>query len=513
MTTFAPDLVNVVTGLQGLSPFPLGSLPGSKVGASAPESNNESNLTVEELVLRTLGPQRKDLSSSVLLTCVYSLVFLSGFVGNVCTCVVIAKNHYMQTTTNYYLFSLAVSDLMLIIFGLPPELYTIWEAYPWRFGEIFCIFRHTVMEMTSYASVLTITAFTVERYVAICRPLLSHKMASLSRAVKIIIAVWVVAILAALPYAFHTRQFYELKDPSTALPVPESLVCNIPEKWRQDPMSYIFQVSTFVFFLTPVTIIICLYILIGLALRRSDLTRALSEESQYGSRHKDKNKNNSSHVPKQPRRVVMRILVAVAVAFIICWAPFHAQRLMVLYVPKWTGELMAVQSHLFYISGVLYFISSTVNPILYNVISKRYRLAFKETLCCCIKSTPLHPRDKFSPDRDRIASKKSVDGVQRNKTGSHVSFNDRIARKQKSVSSDAESLRVQLLDSPVARKPILRNTSVESQTCDSPLLNDTPRDSHVTRTASNGSASHHACLDPMEVQSFPGQTINSVSAV
>ncbi|ESO88934.1 hypothetical protein LOTGIDRAFT_93568, partial [Lottia gigantea] len=320
------------------------------------------------------------------LTVVYSLVFLSGFIGNLCTCVVIAKNNYMQTTTNYYLFNLAVSDLMLIIFGLPPELYSVWESYPWRFGEVFCIIRHTVMEMTSYASVLTITAFTVERYVAICRPLLAHKIASLSRAVKIIIVVWLVAVLAALPYGLHTRQFYAIINPDTNKPIPDSLVCNIPEEWRDVPMKYIFQVSTFVFFLTPVTIIICLYILIALALRKSFLSRGLSEESHYGSQNKHKNKNQSSNVPKQPRRVVMRILVAVAVAFIICWAPFHAQRLMVLYVPKWTVELMDLVlviilylNYFLCISGVLYFISSTVNPILYNVISKRYRLAFKET--------------------------------------------------------------------------------------------------------------------------------------
>lgn len=43
--------------------------------------------------------------------------------------------------------------------------------------------------------------------------------------------------------------------------------------------------------------------------------------------------------------------MAVTVAFIICWAPFHTQRLMVLYVTSWTPELLAVQSHIFYISG------------------------------------------------------------------------------------------------------------------------------------------------------------------
>lgn len=36
-----------------------------------------------------------------------------------------------------------------------------------------------------------------------------------------------------------------------------------------------------------------------------------------------------------------------------------------------------------FIAGVLYFCNSTINPILYNSMSKKFRLAFKRTLCRC----------------------------------------------------------------------------------------------------------------------------------
>ena len=42
---------------------------------------------------------------------------MSGTINNVCTCVVIARNSYMQTTTNYYLFSLAISDVIILFLG------------------------------------------------------------------------------------------------------------------------------------------------------------------------------------------------------------------------------------------------------------------------------------------------------------------------------------------------------------------------------------------------------------
>ncbi len=80
------------------------------------------------------------------------------------TCIVIAKNKYMQTATNYYLFNLAMADLLLLVLGLPLETYQFWSAYPWVFGDIFCVIRTMAAETSTYASILTITAFTIERY-------------------------------------------------------------------------------------------------------------------------------------------------------------------------------------------------------------------------------------------------------------------------------------------------------------------------------------------------------------
>lgn len=53
----------------------------------------------------------------ILLTVIYIIIFITGILGNVVTCIVIAKNKSMHTAVNYYLFSLAVSDLLLLISG------------------------------------------------------------------------------------------------------------------------------------------------------------------------------------------------------------------------------------------------------------------------------------------------------------------------------------------------------------------------------------------------------------
>jgi hypothetical protein len=72
--------------------------------------------------------------------------------------------------------------------------------------------------------------------------------------------------------------------------------------------------------------------------------------------------------------------VAVVIGFFVCWAPFHAQRLLYVYA-KNAPNFREINEIMYYITGCFYYCSATINPILYNVMSVRYREAFRETLC------------------------------------------------------------------------------------------------------------------------------------
>ena len=67
-------------------------------------------------------------------------------------------------------------------------------------------------------------------------------------------------------------------------------------------------------------------------------------------------------------------------AFFLCWAPFHAQRLGYVYF-KESKIFRTLNEYLYYGSGFFYYLSATVNPILYNLMSLKYRHAFRQTLC------------------------------------------------------------------------------------------------------------------------------------
>ena len=89
----------------------------------------------------------------------------------------------------------------------------------------------------------------------------------------------------------------------------------------------------------------------------------------------------------------------VVFSFFFCWSPFHSQRLMFVLVTlygSWTKTLTSAQHILFIISGsfqtfcnnlcclnfsnlgVFYYFNSALNPILYSLMSKRFRRGFSD---------------------------------------------------------------------------------------------------------------------------------------
>lgn len=170
-------------------------------GKTEPGTVDEVIQVVSEPPQPSQTPIRESLYIVIPMTLIYSLIFIVGLIGNISTCIVITRTKILHTATNYYLFSLSISDLLLLLSGLPQEMYSIWVRYPYIFGEAFCVIRGLAAETSANATVLTITAFTVERYVAICHPLRSHKLSQLSRVIRIIISIWIVALALALPQA------------------------------------------------------------------------------------------------------------------------------------------------------------------------------------------------------------------------------------------------------------------------------------------------------------------------
>ncbi|XP_015603568.1 neuromedin-U receptor 1 [Cephus cinctus] len=408
---------------------------GAGTGAAAGVETEDGNLSDSSLASNPYDPPRDPLYVVIPISVIYVAIFLTGIVGNVSTCIVIARNKSMHTATNYYLFSLAISDLLLLVSGLPAEIYLVWSKYRYVFGEVFCVLRGLAAEMSTNATVLTITAFTIERYVAICHPFLSQTMSKLSRAIKLILLIWVIAASFAIPQAL---QFGIVTGPTED---SDYLMCT----FKTEIIQHSFELSTFLFFVVPMVLITVLYVLIGLKLHQSNMMKSDSGKSyvarkSYGkSRHRDRNCRH--HAGKSSRRV-LKMLVAVVLAFFICWAPFHVQRLIAIYGTNSADHInsnspwMEFLYLLFtYVSGVLYYVSTTINPILYNIMSNKFREAFMETLARCCRAT------RFSSQREQRSYSSLSRSQQRGAAGIFGRRNAETGGAQESTDWSGNSVR------------------------------------------------------------------------
>ncbi|XP_035671241.1 neuropeptide FF receptor 2-like [Branchiostoma floridae] len=73
-----------------------------------------------------LPPLKHDLGVTVVIVLGYVLVFVMCVAGNVLVCAIIAKNRNLHTVTNFFIFNLALADLLVALICMPVTLvYTI----------------------------------------------------------------------------------------------------------------------------------------------------------------------------------------------------------------------------------------------------------------------------------------------------------------------------------------------------------------------------------------------------
>ncbi|CAG5978375.1 unnamed protein product [Menidia menidia] len=375
------------------SPFYNTSVP---VNASG---NNTYNQLSEVNLFEILGPKRSPFFFPV--TTVYLLIFLTGLSGNLLTCAVIAKHKKMRNPTNFYLVSLAVSDLLVLMFGMPLEIYDLWQNYPFPFGVGGCYFKTFLFETVCFASILNVTALSMERYIAVVHPLKTRYLSTNQHAKRAITVVWVLSMICAIPNTSLHGIFY--------LPerMEESAICTVLKPlWIYN---LVMQVTTVCFYFVPMTIISMLYLVMGIH---------LSRERQNGRRNLGKSFCSSTrrkmNMESGRRRQVIKMLSIVVAVFGVCWAPFHIERLLWSSVSQWTDLMHNVYQYVHLLSGIFFYLSSAVNPIIYSLLSTRFRECFRELVCSntedsnSVRDSP--PLPKILLDSSISSSKTAVRG-------------------------------------------------------------------------------------------------------
>jgi len=92
------------------------------------------------------------------------VIFVVGLVGNALVIAVVTRTRSMHTPTNWYLVSLALADIILLVSAPLPTLVEYHLLVDeWVFGRVGCSAMVFMQYLGVNLSSLSITAFTVER--------------------------------------------------------------------------------------------------------------------------------------------------------------------------------------------------------------------------------------------------------------------------------------------------------------------------------------------------------------
>nr|XP_057911483.1 neuromedin-U receptor 1 [Doryrhamphus excisus] len=353
-------LISSPSSSRIMEPSCQGCSPNTSTSSNTTDVNTEMNLS------DILGPKRSPFFFPVV--SVYLLIFLVGLSGNLLTCAVVAKHKKMRNPTNLYLVSLAMSDLLMLAFGMPLEIYDLWENYPFPFGEGGCYFKTFIFETVCFASILNVTALSVERYIAVVHPLKTRYLTTKRHSKRVIAAVWAVSMMCAIPNTSLHGIVY--------LPgrMQESAICTVMKPlWIYNMLM---QITTVCFFFVPMMVISVLYLVMGIHLSRERQRRC----SNFGKKWSGDSRVKINEEGGRRMQIVKMLSIVVAV-FGVCWAPFHVERLLWSSIHQWTDLMHNIYQYVHILSGILFYLSSAVNPVIYSLISTRFRECFRELVC------------------------------------------------------------------------------------------------------------------------------------
>ncbi|KPJ19314.1 Tachykinin-like peptides receptor 99D [Papilio machaon] len=295
----------------------------------------------------------------VLWTVLFGGMVVVATVGNLVVIWIVLANKRMRSVTNYFLVNLSVADAMVstlnVTFNFTYMLYS-----DWPFGHFYCKFNQFIAVVSISASVFTLMAISIDRYVAIMSPLRPRlgKRATLGIAA----AIWAgSSVLSSPNIVFFTTEMDTLPDGSTRYNVA-------------------FMILTY---FLPIISMTYTYARVGVEL--------------WGSQSIGECTQRQLDNVKSKRRVV-KMMIVVVVIFAVCWLPFHVYFVVTSYYPE-----VVNYPHIQEIYLGIYWLAmsnSMYNPIIYCWMNSKFRRGFKQFFWCCgaFGNGGLNRHRAFGPD-------------------------------------------------------------------------------------------------------------------
>ncbi|XP_072395451.1 neuropeptide SIFamide receptor-like [Diabrotica undecimpunctata] len=324
---------------------------------------NSSVNTTESVFIPELF-YRHSMAMTTVYCVAYLLVFALGLVGNFFVIAVVFRSPRMRTVTNFFIVNLAVADILVIVFCLPATLMSN-IFVPWILGWWMCKTVPYIQGVSVAASVYSLVAVSLDRFLAIWWPLKCQ--ITKRRARIIIIFIWFVALTTTIPWAIFFDLVVIFSD------APNVQLCI--EVWPEEMNGSLYFLTANLLFcyIFPMILITMCYVLIYIKVWKRDIPTDTKDAQMEKMQQKSKVK-------------VVKMLIAVVILFVISWLPLYAIFARIKLggdIEPWEEEILPIATPVAQWLGAS---NSCINPILYAFFNKKYRRGFvaiiKSRKCC-----------------------------------------------------------------------------------------------------------------------------------
>ncbi|XP_072229667.1 probable G-protein coupled receptor 142 [Leuresthes tenuis] len=308
----------------------------------------------QELGLKPEELQRSKCVLGFIPVVYYSILLCVGVPVNVLTAVALSRlASRTKKALYYYLLAVTGSDILsqlfIIFVGFLLETAVFHRDVP----ELLLHSVSAAEFAANHASIWSTVPLTVDRYVALCHPLLHRQISYPARARKIILVVLTLSLASGVPF-FWWSDMWRNSHPPT--PLDTVLV------WTH---------VTIIYFL-PCSIFLVLNSLIIHTLRLRQRQQPCQEERG----------------PQRRLGKTTAMLLAITSVFSVLWAPRTVVIIYHLYVSSVHRDWRV---HLAYdLSNMLAMLNTAVNFFLYCFVSKPFRSVVRDVVL--LRGGPLYPR-------------------------------------------------------------------------------------------------------------------------
>uniref|UniRef100_A0A3Q4HYX9 Si:dkey-178o16.4 n=1 Tax=Neolamprologus brichardi TaxID=32507 RepID=A0A3Q4HYX9_NEOBR len=295
-----------------------------------------------------------------------SVIFVSAAFLNTSLLLVLWKQRKQMSRMRVFVFHLCLADLVVTFFQVCPQL--LWDITDRFVGpDLVCRLVKYLQVLGMFSSTYMIVVMTVDRYQAICNPMVKFQRTRTRLNVPVCVA-WGISLLGSLPQVFIFSQV-------EVTPGVFDCWATFIQPWGLQ--TYITWTTLVIFVLPVITVVVC-----QVRICRAIQINIYQKTQQKGTMGLSSRASGVAGMSKA-RVKTLKMTVVIVLAYIVCWAPFFTVQLWSAWdkqAPKESNSFGLLPAT-FTILMLLASLNSCANPCIYLLFSGQVPKRLVSLLC------------------------------------------------------------------------------------------------------------------------------------